>query len=99
MTADDDGRELQIMLLAHPALLTDLVREYEMLSALDADEGGPAAQRRLDDVGYSLCVATGTSDVDAALVAARHRLPGARVHDDSMLSGRRRGTPRVRQHR
>ncbi|MGY0489650.1 DUF5133 domain-containing protein [Streptomyces sp. WG-D5] len=77
------------MLLAHPALLNDLVREYETLSALDADEGGPAARRRLDDIGYSLCVATGTSDVDAALVAARHRLPGARVHDDSVITARR----------
>ncbi|MCX5537125.1 DUF5133 domain-containing protein [Streptomyces sp. NBC_00006] len=87
------------MLLAHPALLTDLIREYEMLSALDADDGGPAAQRRLDDIGYSLCMATGTSDVDAALVAARHRLPGARVHDDSTLTARRRRTPRVPRHR
>ncbi|MFJ9175969.1 DUF5133 domain-containing protein [Streptomyces sp. NPDC102360] len=87
------------MLLAHPALLTDLMREYEMLSALDADDGGPAAQRRLDDIGYSLCVATGTGDVDAVLVAARHRLPGARVHDDSLLSGRRRRAPQVRRQR
>jgi hypothetical protein len=87
------------MLLAHPALLTDLIREYEMLSALDADDGGPAAQRRLDDIGYSLCMATGTSDVDAALVAARHRLPGARVHDDSALTTRRRRAPGVRRHR
>ncbi|WP_425841043.1 DUF5133 domain-containing protein [Streptomyces fractus] len=87
------------MLLAHPALLTDLIREYETLSALAADEGGPDAQRRLDDIGYSLCVATGTSDVDAALVAARHRLPGARVSDDSILAARRPRAPRVRRHR
>ncbi|MET8473504.1 DUF5133 domain-containing protein [Streptomyces sp. NPDC006422] len=87
------------MLLAHPALLTDLVREYETLSALDADEGGPAAQRRLDDIGYSLCVATGTNDVDAALVAARHRLPGARVHDDSLITAHRHRTAHRRRHR
>jgi hypothetical protein len=87
------------VLLAHPALLTDLIREYEMLSALDADDGGPAAQRRLDDIGYSLCMATGTSDVDAALVAARHRLPGARVHDDSALTARVRRASRVPSHR
>ncbi|MFF3489907.1 DUF5133 domain-containing protein [Streptomyces sp. NPDC002795] len=87
------------MLLAHPALLTDLVHEYETLSVLDADGGGPAAQRRLDDVGYGLCVATGTNDVDAALVAARHGLPGARVHDDSMLTARRPRTPTRRRHR
>ncbi|MGW0687601.1 DUF5133 domain-containing protein [Streptomyces sp. NPDC002754] len=87
------------MLLAHPALLTDRIREYEMLSALDADDGGPAAQRRLNDIAYSICVATGTADVDAALVAARHRLPGARVQDDSVLTARRHRTPRVRRHR
>ncbi|MEB8342219.1 DUF5133 domain-containing protein [Streptomyces endophyticus] len=87
------------MLLAHPALLTDLIHEYEMLSALDADDGGPAAQRRLDDIGYSLCVATGTGDVDAALVAARHRLPGAGVHDDSVLTAHPHRTSRVRRHR
>ncbi|MET8772579.1 DUF5133 domain-containing protein, partial [Streptomyces sp. NPDC004658] len=27
---------------------------------------------------YTLCVATGTRDVDMALIAARHRLSGAR---------------------
>ncbi|WP_353940477.1 DUF5133 domain-containing protein [Streptomyces sp. HUAS MG91] len=79
------------MLLAHPALLADLVREYDSLHALDAEGGGPQARRRLDDVSYSLCVATGTRDVDAALVAARYRLPGARVHDDSLI-----GAPRPR---
>ncbi|GAA2304603.1 DUF5133 domain-containing protein [Streptomyces kunmingensis] len=77
------------MLLAHPALLADLVREYETLHALDADEGGPEARRRLNDVSYTLCVATGTRDVDSALVAARHRLPGARVHDDSLIGAAR----------
>jgi hypothetical protein len=73
------------MLLAHPALLADLVREYETLGVLGADEGGAEARRRLDDVSYTLCVATGTRDIDSALVAARHRLPGARVHDDSLI--------------
>ncbi|MBO1332913.1 DUF5133 domain-containing protein [Streptomyces sp. VRA16 Mangrove soil] len=77
------------MLLAHPALLSDLVAEYETLRVLDAEDGGTDARRRVDDVAYSLCVATGTSDIDAALVAARHRLPGARVHDDSLIGAAR----------
>ncbi|MEU6387735.1 DUF5133 domain-containing protein [Streptomyces sp. NPDC046939] len=77
------------MLLAHPALLADLVREYETLSVLDAGEGAPEARRRLDDVSYTLCVATGTRDIDSALVAARHRLPGARVHDESLIGAAR----------
>ncbi|MYW66977.1 DUF5133 domain-containing protein [Streptomyces sp. SID8379] len=79
------------MLLAHPALLADLVGEYESLSALNAKGGGPEARRRLDDIAYTLCVATGTRDIDVAVVAARHRLPGARVHDDSLI-----GAPRPR---
>ncbi|NEB81154.1 DUF5133 domain-containing protein [Streptomyces sp. SID14478] len=84
------------MLLAHPALLASLVREYETLSMLDSDDGGAEARRRMDDVAYTLCVATGTRDVDAALIAARHRLPGARVHDDSLIGAPRpQGAPRA----
>ncbi|SEB29998.1 DUF5133 domain-containing protein [Streptomyces melanosporofaciens] len=73
------------MLMAHPAVLTDLVRQYETLHGLQAENGGPEAQQRLDDVSYTLCIATGTRDVDTALIAARHRLPGARTEDDSLL--------------
>jgi uncharacterized protein DUF5133 len=73
------------MLMAHPAVLEDLIRQYTVLHALHAENGGPEARQRLDDVAYSLCVATGTRDIDAALVAARHRLPGARPEDDSAV--------------
>jgi hypothetical protein len=75
------------MLMAHPAVLEDLVRQYTVLHALHAEDGSPEAQQRLDDVSYTLCVATGTRDVDAALIAARHRLPGARPEDDSVVNG------------
>lgn len=74
------------MLMAHPAVLRDLIGQYEALRALNAQDGGADAQRRLADVSYTLCVVTGTQDVDAALIAARHRLPGARVEDDSVLT-------------
>lgn len=74
------------MLMAHPALLNQLVEQYEALSALHAEDGGAEVRQRLDDVAYSLCVATGTHDVDAALVAARHRLPGAGTFDDSVVT-------------
>lgn len=73
------------MLMAHPAVLRNLVEQYETLQALHADVGSPEVRQRMDDVAYTLCVATGTRDVDTALVAARHRLPGARVEDDSLL--------------
>jgi hypothetical protein len=74
------------VLMAHHAVLTDLVEQYETLQALHAREGGPEAQQRLYDISYTLCVATGTQDIDAALIAAQHRLPGARVEDDSLLT-------------
>ncbi|MEU4201449.1 DUF5133 domain-containing protein [Streptomyces sp. NPDC045470] len=74
------------MLLAHPAVLRDLVEQYETLRVLNAADGSPEVRQRMDDVAYTLCVSTGTRDVDTALIAARHRLPGARVQDDSVLS-------------
>ncbi|MFE2542060.1 DUF5133 domain-containing protein [Actinacidiphila glaucinigra] len=75
------------MLMAHPVVLHMLVEQYEALRAADAVNGGsdgPEARRRLEDVAYTLCVATGTTDVEAALVAARGRLPGARPADGAV---------------
>ncbi|MFG3296650.1 DUF5133 domain-containing protein [Streptomyces sp. NPDC048179] len=74
------------MLMAHPAVLKDLIEQYDTLRALHAEKGSPAARQRMDDVAYTLCVSTGTRDVDVALIAARHHLPGARPEDDSVLT-------------
>ncbi|MEV0220605.1 DUF5133 domain-containing protein [Streptomyces sp. NPDC050704] len=75
------------MLMAHPAVLDNLVAEYDALRLVNAEAGRTEEiHRRLEDVSYTLCVATGTRDIDAALIAARHRLPGARVEDDSLLA-------------
>ncbi|GAA0592560.1 DUF5133 domain-containing protein [Streptomyces crystallinus] len=74
------------MLMAHPVVLNKLVEQYLTLRVLDAEEGTEAARQRMNDVAYSLCIATGTGDVDAALIAARHHLPGARPTDDSLLA-------------
>ncbi|MET9619601.1 MULTISPECIES: DUF5133 domain-containing protein [unclassified Streptomyces] len=73
------------MLMAHPVVLSKLVEEYEALSMLHAENGSPEVRRRVEDLAYTLCVSTGTRDVDTALIAARHRLPGARPEDDSVL--------------
>ncbi|MET9173653.1 DUF5133 domain-containing protein [Streptomyces misionensis] len=73
------------MLMAHPAVLKDLIAQYEALALLGAEESTPGARQRLADISYTLCVATGTRDVDMALIAARHRLSGARPEDDSLL--------------
>ncbi|OKK17484.1 hypothetical protein AMK16_21940 [Streptomyces sp. CB00455] len=75
------------MLMAHPALLPGLVERYWSLSVLEAAEAeGSPVHEQLCDVARALCVATGTSSVDAALVAARHNLPGAGPLDDSLLA-------------
>ena len=74
------------MLMAHPAVLTKLLEEYEALRSLQAEDGRPEVRRRMEDVTYTLCVTTGTSDIEAALIAAPHQLPGARPQDDSLLT-------------
>ncbi|MBL1108529.1 DUF5133 domain-containing protein [Streptomyces sp. 5-8] len=73
------------MLMAHPAVLKDLIAQYEALTLLGAEASTPQARQRLADISYTLCVATGTKDVDMALIAGRHRLSGARPEDDSLL--------------
>ena len=74
------------MLMAHPALLTDLLERYEALHVLHAEEGSVGARQRLEDVSYTLCIATGTRDVDSALAAARRQLSGARPDDDALMA-------------
>ncbi|WP_098010615.1 DUF5133 domain-containing protein [Streptomyces sp. sk226] len=63
------------MLLAHPAVLEELLRRYDALTA-EHGKGGDAveATRRLEDVSYTLCVTTGTRDITSAVAAARERL-------------------------
>ncbi|CAM5239056.1 DUF5133 domain-containing protein [Streptomyces microflavus] len=67
------------MLMAHPAVLEELLRRYEELRAQQG-EGGDGVARGLEDVSYTLCVSTGTREIAAALVAAREQLrrPAAR---------------------
>ncbi|MFD4665763.1 DUF5133 domain-containing protein [Streptomyces halstedii] len=74
------------MLMAHPAILRNLIEEYDTLRILDAGSSRASVRQRMDDIAYTLCVSTGTRDVDTALIAARHQLPGARPEDDSVLT-------------
>ncbi|ORT55978.1 DUF5133 domain-containing protein [Streptomyces sp. CB03238] len=63
------------MLLAHPAVLRELVARYESLCTASQELAlAPDLKRRLDDVTYTLCVTTGTRQLDQALAAARARL-------------------------
>lgn len=61
------------MLMAHPAVLEELLRRYEKLRAQHG-QGVDGVARRLEDVSYTLCVSTGTREIAAALVAAREQL-------------------------
>ena len=40
----------------------------------------------MEDVACTLCVSTGTRDIETALVTARHQVPGADPQDDSLLT-------------
>lgn len=64
------------MLHPHPSTLHRLVREYEELRARHAETGTAEARQRMNDAAYTLCVTTGTRDVDTALMIAE-RLTGA----------------------
>lgn len=65
------------MLMPHPAVLRTLVDEYEALSATGTAEA--RAQER--DLAYTLCVSTGTRDVNDALRTARRWLEAASAAD------------------
>ncbi|NEC87560.1 DUF5133 domain-containing protein [Streptomyces sp. SID12501] len=67
------------MLMAHPTVLADLLDRYETLRARHGQENDAQLLQRLNDVSYTLCVATGTRDVAAALTVARDQLQGARA--------------------
>lgn len=79
------------MLMAHPVVLRDLMEKYEAQELLLTQQASEAVRQRMNDLAYTLCISTGTRDIDAALVAARHQLPGARPEDDSILAGRAAG--------
>ncbi|WP_206320031.1 DUF5133 domain-containing protein [Streptomyces zingiberis] len=78
--------------MAHPDVLRDLVDRYTTLQALTAGgEVTPELRRRLEDTAYTLCVTTGTREVETALDRARRRLadaPGtsARTLPDSLTT-------------
>ncbi|MDX3115700.1 DUF5133 domain-containing protein [Streptomyces scabiei] len=67
------------MLMPHPAVLRTLVDEYEALSATAAATAEARAQER--DLAYTLCVSTGTRDVNDALRTARRWLEAAAAAD------------------
>ncbi|MGW0033875.1 DUF5133 domain-containing protein [Streptomyces sp. NPDC003314] len=75
------------MLMAHPMVLENLVEQYATLRALYAENGSAEVRRQLEDVTYTLCVSTGTRDIDAALATSRSQLDRARSEIDFALVG------------
>ncbi|MER5835414.1 DUF5133 domain-containing protein [Streptomyces sp. NPDC002130] len=65
------------MLRPHPTVLRRLVDEYEALSAAEAAHGPAEPNPRARDLAYTLCVSTGTRDVQRALEAAHQWLATA----------------------
>jgi hypothetical protein len=65
------------MLTAHPSLLRELVERCETLRRRLASDGSAETKRQLDDASYTLCVLTGTRQLNAALSAARRQLADA----------------------
>ena len=68
------------MLIPHPAILRRLVEEYEALMAHKGDvpDAGRRRELRVQDLAYTLCVSTGTREVEKALARARDLLTAAR---------------------
>jgi hypothetical protein len=65
------------MLRAHPSLLRELVERCETLRRRLASGGSAETRRQLEDVTYTLCVVTGTRQLDTALYVARQQLADA----------------------
>ncbi|MFF5523163.1 DUF5133 domain-containing protein [Streptomyces coeruleorubidus] len=65
------------MLTAHPSLLRELVERCETLRRRLASDGSAEIKRQLDDASYTLCVLTGTRQLDMALSTARRQLADA----------------------
>ncbi|NEA54147.1 DUF5133 domain-containing protein [Streptomyces sp. SID13666] len=62
------------MLMAHPAVLRNLLERYDALQLIArSDAVDPYVHRQLQDTAYTLCVSTGTRDIGAALLAAREQ--------------------------
>ncbi|MBB5792174.1 DUF5133 domain-containing protein [Streptomyces caelestis] len=60
--------------MAHPSLLRELVERCETLRRRLASDNSPETDRQLTDATYTLCVITGTRQLDTALFVARRQL-------------------------
>src|SRR3954452_18805661 len=90
LACDPCGEKSSLMLMmAHPAVLRDVIAQDEALTALHTSAVGNAEVRqRMDGVRYVLCMSTGTCEWGTGQPAAvRRRLTGAELGDDSLPAG------------
>ncbi|MCZ2526380.1 DUF5133 domain-containing protein [Streptomyces sp. NPDC059506] len=81
------------MLTPHPLVLKQLLARWEAVA--NATATTPQALREREDTAYTLCVATGTRDVESALAAARKHLAAA--PELAGATADRPGAPAVRR--
>ncbi|MFD5016693.1 DUF5133 domain-containing protein [Streptomyces chartreusis] len=72
------------MITAHPSLLRDLIERCGTLSRRLATHPSTDTARRLDDATYTLCVITGTRQLDTALFVARRQMATALQRQHSL---------------
>jgi hypothetical protein len=72
------------VVMAHPSLLRELVERCETLRRRMASAGSAETARQLEDATYTLCVVTGTRQLDAALYVARRQLSDAMARQRPM---------------
>jgi hypothetical protein len=72
------------MITAHPSLLRELVERCETLRRRLAADNSPETARQLTDATYTLCVITGTRQLDTALFVARRQLAEVRRREQSL---------------
>lgn len=65
------------MITAHPSLLRELVERCETLRRRLAADNSAETARQLEDATYTLCVITGTRQLDTALSVARRQMAEA----------------------
>ncbi|MEU9575532.1 DUF5133 domain-containing protein [Streptomyces massasporeus] len=70
-------RRGSVMLRPHPSLLRELVERCETLRRHAAFTGSERTRCQLEDASYTLCVVTGTRQLDQALYVARRHLADA----------------------
>ncbi|MFJ8810574.1 DUF5133 domain-containing protein [Streptomyces sp. NPDC102490] len=75
------------MLMPHPAVLRRLLAEYEAAAVNEPADATGRPGPRTRDLEYTLCVSTGTRDVERALETARRRLAEASARAPEPVPG------------